>query len=166
VLVISAPAFAALWTALARRRREPSTPAKMAWGLALVALGYVFMVFAGLRSEGGKLVSPLWLVAAYSFHTWGELCLSPIGLSFVTKLAPTKMVALLMGFWFLATALGEFSAGQLAALIEPIGRGALFHIWGGQADFFLVLLVIPLGAAALLAALTPWLRRRMHGRDV
>jgi len=166
VLVMSAPAFAALWTGLARRGREPSTPAKMAWGLALVAFGYVFMVFAGLRSEGGKLASPLWLVAAYSFHTWGELCLSPIGLSFVTKLAPMKMVALLMGFWFLATALGEFAAGQLAALIEPIGRGALFHIWGGQADFFLVLLVIPLVAAVLLAALTPWLRRRMHGRDV
>jgi POT family proton-dependent oligopeptide transporter len=166
VLVVSAPAFAALWTMLARRGREPSTPAKMAGALALVAMGYVFMVFAGLRSEGGRLVSPLWLVAAYSFHTWGELCLSPIGLSFVTKLAPVKMVALLMGTWFLATAIGEFMAGQLAALIEPIAHGKLFHLWGGQADFFLVLLVIPLAAAICLAALTPWLRRRMHGRDV
>jgi POT family proton-dependent oligopeptide transporter len=165
VLVVSAPAFAALWTALARRGREPSTPAKMAWGLALVAFGYVFMVFAGLRSEGGALASPLWLVAAYSFHTWGELCLSPIGLSFVTKLAPVKMVALLMGLWFLATAVGEFFAHQLAALIEPIARGELFHLFGGQADFFLVLLVVPLAAAVALAMLTPWLRRRMHGRD-
>ena len=165
VLVISAPAFAALWTALARRRREPSTPAKMAWGLALVALGYVFMVFAGLRSEGGKLVSPLWLVAAYSFHTWGELCLSPIGLSFVTKLAPLKMVALLMGLWFFATAIAEFLAGQLAALTDKIARGEIFHLLGGQADFYLVLVVAPLIAGALLFALTPWLGRRMHGRD-
>jgi POT family proton-dependent oligopeptide transporter len=166
VLFMSAPAFAALWTALARRRREPSTPAKMAWGLVLVAIGYVFMVFAGLVSANGALASPLWLVAAYTFHTWGELCLSPIGLSFVTKLAPIKFVALLMGVWFLATALGEFLAGQLAALTDPIARGALFHLFGGQADFFLVLLVLPLAVAVGLAAMTPWLRRRMHGRDV
>jgi POT family proton-dependent oligopeptide transporter len=166
VLFLSAPAFAALWTALARRGWEPSTPAKMAWGLVLVAIGYVFMVFAGLVSARGTLASPLWLVAAYSFHTWGELCLSPIGLSFVTKLAPVKVVALLMGIWFLATAIGEFLAGQLAALTEPIARGAIFHLFGGQADFFLVLLVLPLAVALALALMTPWLKRRMHGRDV
>jgi len=138
----------------------------MAWGLVLVAIGYVFMVFAGLVSASGALASPLWLVAAYSFHTWGELCLSPIGLSFVTKLAPVKVVALLMGVWFLATAVGEFLAGQLAALTDPIAQGALFHLFGGQADFFLVLLVLPLVVALALALMTPWLRRRMHGRDV
>src|SRR5205814_5412204 len=134
-----APLLAMLWTRLARRGREPSTQIKFVWSLVLVTIGFVFLVFAALRSEGGHLVSPLWLVAAYAFHTWGELCLSPIGLSFVTKLAPVKFVALLMGTWFLATAIGEFLAGQLAALTDPIARGALFHLFGGQADFFLVL---------------------------
>ena len=165
VLVIAAPFFAALWTWLGRRNREPSTPRKMAMGLMLVGLGFVFMVVGAQRTAGGALVSPFWLFAAYSFHTFGELCLSPIGLSFVTKLAPTKMVALLMGLWFFATALGEFLAGQFAALTDKIARGEIFHLFGGQADFYLVLVVVPLLAGCVLFAVTPWLRRRMHGRD-
>jgi POT family proton-dependent oligopeptide transporter len=166
VLVLAAPFFAALWTALARRGREPSTPAKMAIALLLVALGFVFMVLAARGNATGALVSPWWLVAAYTFHTFGELCLSPIGLSFVTKLAPVKMVALLMGLWFFATAIAEFLAGQFAALTDRIARGELFHLLGGQADFYLVMVILPTAAGILLFALTPWLRRRMHGRDV
>jgi POT family proton-dependent oligopeptide transporter len=166
VLVLAAPFFAALWTALARRGREPSTPAKMAIALLLVALGFVFMVVAARGNATGALVSPWWLVAAYTFHTFGELCLSPIGLSFVTKLAPVKMVALLMGLWFFATAIAEFLAGQFAALTDRIARGELFHLLGGQADFYLVMVILPTAAGILLFALTPWLRRRMHGRDV
>jgi POT family proton-dependent oligopeptide transporter len=166
VLVLAAPFFAALWTTLARRGREPSTPAKMAIALLLVAAGFVFMVIASLRNAHGMRVSPWWLVAAYTLHTFGELCLSPIGLSFVTKLAPVKMVALLMGLWFFATAIAEFLAGQLAALTDKIGRGEVFHLLGGQADFYLVVVIVPTLAGLLLFALTPWLRRRMHGRDV
>lgn len=166
VLVIAAPFFAALWTWLGRRNREPSTPMKMAIGLVLVGLGFVFMMVGAQRTAGGALVSPFWLFAAYSFHTFGELCLSPIGLSFVTKVAPERMVARLMGFWFFATALGEFLAGQFAALTDKIARGEIFHLFGGQADFYLVLVVAPLLAGGLLFAVTPWLRRRMHGRDV
>jgi proton-dependent oligopeptide transporter, POT family len=165
VLMLTAPLFAALWTALARRGREPSTPAKMSAALVLVAVGFVFLVLGARRGADGALVSPWWLILAYVFHTFGELCLSPIGLSFVTKLAPVKMVALLMGMWFFATAIAEFLAGQLAALTDKISRGEVFRLFGGQADFFLVLVVVPLMAAAGLAALTPWLRRRMHGRD-
>src|SRR6185503_9755160 len=105
VLIIASPLLAALWTALGRRRREPSTPAKMAAAMVLLGLGFVFMVLGARRGDGGALVSPWWLVAAYTFHTFGELCLSPIGLSFVTKLAPVRMVALLMGLWFFATAI-------------------------------------------------------------
>jgi POT family proton-dependent oligopeptide transporter len=163
--MLAAPLFAALWTALARRGREPSTPAKMATALVLVSVGFVFMVLGARRGAGGALVSPWWLIAAYTFHTFGELCLSPIGLSFVTKLAPVKMVALLMGLWFFATAIAEFLAGHLAALTDKIGRGEIFQLLGGQADFYLVLVVAPLVAGVLLFALTPWLRRRMHGRD-
>jgi len=156
VLVLSAPLFAALWTWLARRNREPSTPTKMAIALVLLAVGFVFMVLGAREASGGKLVSPWWLIAAYSFHTFGELCLSPIGLSFVTKLAPLKMVALLMGTWFLATAIAEFLAGYLAALKDD---------FGGLANFCLLLVILPLIAGGALFALTPWLRRRMHGRD-
>ena len=138
----------------------------MTAAMALVGIGFVFMVAGALGSENGALVSPFWLFAAYSFHTFGELCLSPIGLSFVSKLAPAKFVSLLMGVWFFATAISEFLAGQLAALIEKIERGELFHVLGGQADFYLVFVVSSFATGVALAALTPWLRRRMHGRDV
>jgi len=157
VLVLAAPLFAALWTALARRNRQPSTPAKMALALVLMATGFLFMVLAARAGSDGRLVSPWWLVAAYSFHTFGELCLSPIGLSFVTKLAPMKMVGLLMGLWFLATAIAEFVAGQLAAVKDSFST---------PASFYLMWVVVPVIAAGVLLALTPWLRRRMHGRDV
>jgi POT family proton-dependent oligopeptide transporter len=166
VLIATAPLFAGLWTGLARRGKEPSTPAKMTAAMVLMAAGFVFMVLGALRSDHGALVSPMWLFAAYSFHTFGELCLSPIGLSFVSKLAPARFMSLLMGVWYFATAISEFLAGQLASLIEKIERGELFHILGGQADFFLVFVVSSLLTGVALAALTPWLKRRMHGRDV
>jgi POT family proton-dependent oligopeptide transporter len=166
VIVIAAPFFAALWTWLGRRNREPSTPMKMAIGLVLVGIGFVFMVVGAQRTAGGARVSPFWLFAAYSFHTFGELALSPIGLSFVTKVAPTRMVARVMGLWFFATALGEFLAGQFAALTEKIARGEVFHLFGGEADLFFVLVVFPIAVGIGLVALTPWLRRRMHGLDV
>ena len=166
VLIGTAPLFAALWTGLARRGREPSTPAKMTAAMFLMGLGFVFMVLGALGSDRGALVSPLWLVAAYTFHTFGELCLSPIGLSFVSKLAPVKFVSLLMGVWFFATAISEFLAGQLASLVDRIARGELFHVLGGQADFFLVFVASSWLTGLALLALTPWLKGRMHGRDV
>jgi POT family proton-dependent oligopeptide transporter len=165
VLIGTAPFFAALWTWLARRKREPSTPAKMTAAMVLVGVGFLFMVEGARRSDHGALVSPLWLVAAYSFHTFGELCLSPIGLSFVTKLAPGKIVAFMMGVWFFATAISEYLAGFLASFTKKIERGELFHLLGGQADFFLVFVFTSLATALALAAMTPWLKRRMHGRD-
>ncbi|HZL20964.1 MAG TPA: peptide MFS transporter [Polyangia bacterium] len=165
VLIVSAPLFAALWTALGRRDREPSTPIKMAIALVLVGIGFIFMVVGARRSDGGALVSPFWLVAAYSFHTFGELCLSPIGLSFVTKLAPLKYASLLMGVWFGGTAISELLAGQAAALTDRVAKGELFHLLGGQADFFLIFVISSFATAVVLAALAPWLRRRVHGLD-
>jgi POT family proton-dependent oligopeptide transporter len=165
VLILSAPLFAALWTALARRGREPSTPIKMAVALVLMGIGFVFMVAGARRSDGGALVSPFWLVAAYSFHTFGELCLSPIGLSFVTKLAPFKYASLLMGVWFGGTAISELLAGQAASLTDRVAKGELFHLLGGQADFFLIFVISSFATAVVLVALAPWLRRRVHGRD-
>jgi POT family proton-dependent oligopeptide transporter len=166
VLILTAPLFAALWTALGRRGLNPSTPTKMIFAMLLVGLGFVFMVEGARRSEGGRLASPFWLCAAYSFHTFGELCLSPVGLSLVTKLAPLKFASLLMGVWFFATAISEFLAGQLAALTDRVAHGELFRVIGGQADFYLVFVITSFATALLIIPFGPWLRRQMQGRDV
>jgi proton-dependent oligopeptide transporter, POT family len=163
VLIATAPLFAWLWTRLARRGREPSTPAKMVVALILMGGGFVFMVVAASYNAGGYLVSPLWLVAAYTLHTFGELCLSPIGLSMVTKLAPMKFASLMMGAWFFATGISELLAGQLAALTDKVGRGELFHLFGGQADFYFIFVASSVVAALGLASLTPWLKRLIRG---
>jgi POT family proton-dependent oligopeptide transporter len=166
IILATAPLFAWMWTALARRGREPSTPVKMGAALLLMGLGFVVMVGGARASEGGVLVSPAWLVVTYALHTFGELCLSPIGLSTVTKLAPVKFTSLLMGLWFFSTAIAEFLAGHLASLSDRVERGELFHLLGGQADFFLVFVVTSVASGVLLLALSPWLKRLTHGRDV
>jgi POT family proton-dependent oligopeptide transporter len=160
-IIIFAPVFAGVWNRLARKDRDLSTPMKMALGLALVGVGFIFLVGGARGSEGGARVGMLWLVAAYLFHTWGELCLSPIGLSLVSRLAPRGHTSVFMGLWFVATALSELIAGYLAAATEKVERGEVFHLLGGQADFFLIFVVSSFVAAVLLAALTPWLRRLM-----
>ena len=165
VLIVASPLFAALWTALGRRRREPSTPAKMAAALVLLGVGFLFMVAGARRGDGGALVSPWWLVAAYTFHTFGELCLSPIGLSLVTKLTPAKFAAVTMGLWFLSTGIAELLAGQIAAITDKVARGELFHLFGGQADFYFIFVALSAVTALVLVACGPWLRRRMHGLD-
>jgi POT family proton-dependent oligopeptide transporter len=166
ILLASAPVFAWMWTALARRRLEPSTPVKMGAAMFLMAAGFVVMVGGARASDGGALVSPAWLVASYALQTFGELWLSPIGLSTVTKLAPVKYLSLLMGLWFFSTAIAEFLAGQLASLSERVERGEMFHLLGGEADFFLVFVVVTVVAGVVLLALSPWLKRLTHGRDV
>lgn len=120
VFVIAlAPVFAGLWVALARSGREPSIPVK--FGLALLLLASGFLVMAGAArglSSGGK-AWPTWLIATYLLHTFGELCLSPVGLSAVTRLAPRQLLGQMMGIWFLATSLGNLLAGLLAGEFSP-----------------------------------------------
>lgn len=149
VLLLSAPFFAMLWPALGRAGREPSTAMKMVIGLALLGVGFVFMVLGARASEGGALVSPWWLVAAYAFHTWGELCLSPVGLSYVTKVAPLQFASLMMGVWFLANAAANKVAGTLAAQVEAWGNTRLYT----------VLVVSSLAAAAVMLLCVPLLKR-------
>jgi proton-dependent oligopeptide transporter, POT family len=161
VILIFAPIFAWLWGWLGKRGRDPSTPAKMSGGLALVGVGFLILVAGARLSDAGALVSPGFLLGAYTLHTFGELCLSPIGLSVVSRLAPPKHVSLFMGLWFVATAVSEYIAGHLAAATDKIAQGELFHLLGGQADFFLIFVVSSLVSAAALAALTPWLRKLM-----
>ena len=123
VFVIAlAPVFAALWLALGRRGKDPSSVAKFAWGLFFAGLGFVVMVVAAniVISGGGKvLVSPWWLVLSYLFQTFGELSLSPVGLSSMTKLAPLKFKGQMMGVWFMAAALGNLIAGLVGGHVDP-----------------------------------------------
>ena len=113
-IIALAPLFAALWVALGRRGRDLSSPGKFAWGLLLMAASILVMYVAALRVMRGQVVSPLWLTATYFLNACGELCLSPVGLSSTTKLAPARFAGQTMGLWFLTLALGSFLAGLLS----------------------------------------------------
>ena len=117
-IFILAPLFSLFWVWLAARGREPHTPVKMSWGLLLLGLGFVLMSLADQEAKTGRLVSPLWLVGVYLLHTLGELCLSPVGLSMVTRTAPATAAALLMGVWFLSSAAGNYTAGISEAFLQ------------------------------------------------
>jgi POT family proton-dependent oligopeptide transporter len=121
-----APAFAWLWVRLAARNQEPSSPAKFAFGLVFVGLGFAILVVAAGLAQQGVKVSPLWLVATYLLHTTGEMALSPVGLSAMTKLAPARIAGLMMGVWFLATSVGNFIGGRVAAFYESMALPTLF----------------------------------------
>ena len=166
-IITLAPVFAFLWLRLARRGWEPSTPVKFGLGIVQAGLGFGALVLgAALAGEDGK-VAMLWLVLAYLLHTSGELCLSPVGLSAVTKLSLRRVVGVSMGTWFLATALSETVAtriGKLAALDGAVGEGAdpvaALQTYTGLYEF---LMWAGIGAGVLLIALSPLLRRGMHG---
>jgi POT family proton-dependent oligopeptide transporter len=167
-ILVFAPAFATLWLRLGRRGWEPATPLKMALGLALLGLGFIPLVWAGTRVDQGALASPIGLVVAYLLHTWGELALSPTGLSLVTKLAPLQFASLLMGVWFLANAAANKLAGSLSALMPhpipsaTVTSAAAFETWQG---FFSLFVLSSLAAALALLLLAPLLKRLIHGRD-
>ena len=118
-IIILAPFFTMLWGKLAKVNMEPSSPLKMAIGLGLVALGYVIIAYAVHGIDPSAKIAMFWLFALYIVHTMGELCLSPIGLSMVSKLAPVRLASLMMGTWFLANAVANKFAGTLSALIPP-----------------------------------------------
>jgi POT family proton-dependent oligopeptide transporter len=144
-ILLLAPLFAILWRKLGERGQEPTTPMKMVIGLGLLGAGFVFMVIGGHVSDTGVLVSPLWLVAAYFLHTTGELCLSPVGLSYVTKVAPARFASFLMAGWFLANGAGNKIAGSIAALSGSMPSG----------KFFTIFVVSSFAAAGLLFFLVP-----------
>jgi POT family proton-dependent oligopeptide transporter len=124
-IIALAPVFAWLWIALGPR--EPSSPTKFALGLLFVALGFGVIALAA-RASGpqGALVSPLWLALLYLLHTIGELCLSPVGLSTVTKLAPARRVGSVMGVWFLSLSIGNLAGGHVASQFETFPLPGLF----------------------------------------
>ena len=147
------PGIAAIWLRVDRSRFALPTPAKMAIGLLFLALGFVVLAFGQHRADLVGKVGPQWLFFVYVLHTIGELCLSPVGLSMVTKLAPARVAALMMGIWYLANA----AANYLAGILEELLKGTSFPLY-----WFLV--GSSLGAGLVLLALTPFIKRLMHGR--
>jgi POT family proton-dependent oligopeptide transporter len=129
VILIFAPILAFLWQWLERRNREPSAPRKMVAGYVLLAAGFGFAMLAGFRSETRLLVSPLLFVATDLFRSWGELLVSPVGLSYVTKVAPARYGSRLMAAWFLAEGLGNKLAGSIAAYSDLIRAGHFYAIF-------------------------------------
>ncbi len=115
-----APIVAALWVWLGRRGKDLSSPTKFGIGLVLLGLGFVVMIGAGIAAAGGAQVSPMWLILTYLLHTLGELTLSPVGLSAMTKLAPARVSSLMMGVWFLGASVGNFVAGFIASFYEKM----------------------------------------------
>ncbi|MBK9170965.1 MAG: peptide MFS transporter [Bryobacterales bacterium] len=128
-IIALAPVFAWLWVRLGAR--EPSSPAKFALGLLGAGGGFLLLVAGAQLAETGVRVSPLWLVGVYLLHTIGELCLSPVGLSAMTKLAPERITGLLMGVWFLSISVGNYLGGRMAALYETLTLSTLLGVVGG-----------------------------------
>ncbi|HEY8399033.1 MAG TPA: peptide MFS transporter [Flavihumibacter sp.] len=162
IYVVSfAPLFAWLWVKLGKN--EPSSPTKMAIGLLLLAIGYLWIAFGVNGVEPGIKVSMMWLLGMYALHTWGELCLSPIGLSLVNKLAPVKYASLLMAVWFLANAVANKFAGVLSALY-PDGKSTFFlgYEIKNNYDFFLLFVGMAGAASVILFGLTKKLQKMMH----
>jgi proton-dependent oligopeptide transporter, POT family len=124
-IIIFAPAFAWLWVALAKRNLNPSAPAKFAIGVIVMGSGFLVMAAAASIVAGGSKVLPTWLILTYLLHTFGELCLSPVGLSFTTKLAPKRFVGQIMGMWFLSISLGNLLAGQIAGEFDANNLAAM-----------------------------------------
>jgi POT family proton-dependent oligopeptide transporter len=168
-ILIFAPVFAALWAWLGVRGRDPNPAAKFALGLMLVGGSY-FMIVFGAGFAGPTFKTPLFFLAfAYLMQTTGELCLSPVGLSQMTKLAPAAVTSTLMATWFLGTSGAQWLAGRIAALtaadtvagavLDP-GKGLHTYV-----EVFTKLGLGGVGAGLVMLALSPWLKRWLHGAN-
>ena len=150
-VIAFAPAFAWLWVRLAGHGKEPGAAAKFAGGLLLVGLGFAVLILPAQTSQAGTLVGPGWLVLTYLLHTWGELALSPVGLSAMTRLAPVRIGGLVMGVWFLGTSVGNYIGGRVAGFYESMSLASLF---GAVAAFAMAAGVVMLIFARPLNALS------------
>ena len=161
-IFVFAPLFAALWVKMGDH--EPTSPVKFSLGLVLLAVGFLFMIGATLSQGGDVTVKTgmFWLVAAYFFHTMGELCLSPIGLSMVTKLAPLRLASLMMGAWFGFTALANYLAGFIGSFI---GHGNEADMVNNALSIFGGIAITAVAAAAILFFMANKLVYWMHGAE-
>jgi POT family proton-dependent oligopeptide transporter len=150
-------AFASFFSKWFDSKYNPSAAGKYALGLIIMALGFGFLAFGSYGVADGVRVSMIWLILAYLFHTLGELCLSPVGLSYVSKLVPARMIALMFGMWYLAIAIGNKLAAILGGQIENITEQY------SLSTFFLIFTIVPIVAGVLVFALNPVLKKLMHG---
>ena len=162
-----APLFAMLWIALAKRNMEPSTPIKFSIGIIFVGLGFLALVY-GMRSSEGLQTGVFWIILIYLLHTLGELCLSPVGLSSVTKLSPQRIVGFMMGMWFFASAAGNYVAGLIARATASDSSGVsndVFDLTQKQSfmDVYTDVGLMAIGCGIFLAILNPILKKLMHG---
>lgn len=163
-IIVFAPVFAWFWLWL--RKREPSTPAKMGIGLVLLSLGYLWIAYGVSKADSGIKVSMIWLTGMYLLHTWGELCLSPIGLSLFNKLAPYKFASLLMAVWFLGNAGGNKLAGILGGLYPGDGNeikptSFIGYQINSLYDFFMLFVFMSGAAGIILILLSKRLKKMM-----
>jgi proton-dependent oligopeptide transporter, POT family len=160
-IIVLAPLFSIAWIRMAAKGVEPSTPLKFSIALCLVGLGFLVLAFGSTLGNGS--VALIWLVLIYLLHTMGELCISPVGLSMVTKLSVKRVVGMMMGVWFLASAGANFIAGLIA---QATGRESGMDPATAMDNFIDVYSKvgwIAVGAAVFVLLMTPLLRKRMHG---
>ena len=150
-------AFASFFSKWWESKYNPSATGKYALGLIIIAIGFGLLAFGAYGIEAGVKVSMVWLVLAYLFHTLGELCLSPVGLSYVSKLVPARMIAFMFGMWYLAIAIGNKLAAVLCGQIEEITKQY------SLSTFFLIFTIVPAIAGVLIWLLGPVIKKLMHG---
>ena len=165
-ILLLGPLFSVLWVALSKRGWEPSTPAKFGLGIVQVGLGFAALVYGARHADANGLVAAYWVAAAYLLHTTGELCLSPVGLSMVTRLSVPRVVGLMMGVWFLANAFSHYVGGLIAAEASvseaPGVTLAPAESLRVYADMFGSVAWVGVGVGAAVLVLAPLLRRFMH----
>lgn len=155
-IITLASSFSKMW----EKVWNPSGPVKFAMGLLLVGIGFIALAFGASSIPQGATtasVSMIWLILAYFFHTTGELCLSPVGLSYVSKLSPKKLAGLLFGLWFTASAIANFIAGMTGSYIDKISQTYSMSV------FFYIIAAIPIVVAVFLLLFNPKLKKMMHG---
>lgn len=149
MILIFGPILSSIWIYLSRSNRNPNPILKFVISLFLLGIGFLVMVVAAKQAETGVLVSLFFLVSVYFWNTLSELCLSPVGLSFVSRMAPVRFASLLMGIWFLSTALGHYAAGILSGYQRE---------WGSLSDFYAIFVIVSWCAALLLYGIYLWKR--------
>lgn len=152
-IIVFASSFSSFWD----KNSHITAATKYALGLIIMAIGFGLLAFGAYGIEEGVKVSMVWLILAYLFHTLGELCLSPVGLSYVSKLVPGRMIAFMFGMWYLAIAIGNKLAGMLGGEIENITEEY------SLSTFFLIFTIVPIAAGVLIMLLNPLLKKLMHG---
>jgi len=159
-IISLAPLFSMMWVRLAGTSINPSGPIKLAIGLFLLGIGFGALVVGASTIPAGAQtasVSMIWLVLAYFFHTVGELCLSPVGLSLVNKLSPMRLMALMFGIWYIANFVANFTGGMIGSYIDDISKAT------SMSSFFTIFVVMAFSAGAALVLLNKPIKRMMHG---